>query len=130
MRPLPGRTVVAEYGSKFEADVGHARLSDAGVESVVLGDPAHSVAPHHVTDRTFQLVVRDEMADHAREVLTDGLPADTDADELDEAFYERRFRDRPRWIRWMTIAVMAGLVTPLGLAAFLELLVLIDRAFP
>ena len=60
MRPLPGRSIVAEYGSRFDADLGRARLAEAGLESVVMGDPAHHIAPHHMTDRVFQLVVMDE----------------------------------------------------------------------
>ena len=127
---MPGRSVVAEFGTKFDADLAHARLTEAGLESMVLGDPAHSIAPHLVTDRVFQLVVRDEIADHAREVLSDGLPPDVEADELDQVFHHRRFADRPAWIRWMTWAAAAAFVAPVALTAFLEVVFLADRLFP
>ena len=130
MRPLPGRSIVAEYGSRFDADLAKARLGDAGLESTVLGDPAHSIAPHLVTERVFQLVVRDEIADHARSVLTDDLPADTEGDALDAAFHQRRFTDRPTWIRWMTWAVMVAFVGPVAIAALMQLFWLVRGLFP
>lgn len=130
MRPLPGRSVIAEFGDRFDADVAKARLDDAGLESTVLGDPAYSVAPHLVTERVFQLVVRDEIADHARDVLADGRPADREADSLDEAFYQRRFADRPTWVRrstWLVIAAVAG---PPATAATMHLFWIVRGAFP
>jgi hypothetical protein len=130
MRPLPGRSVVAEFGSRFDADLAKARLANAGLDSTVLGDPAHSVAPHHVTDRTFQLVVRNEIADHARSVLTDDLPEDSEGDALDAAFHQRRFADRPSWVRWMTYAVIAAFVGPIAIAAFMQLVWIIGGLFP
>jgi hypothetical protein len=130
MRPLPGRSVVAEYGSRFDADVGHARLTEAGLESVILGDPAHSIAPHHVTERGFQLVVRDEIADHARSVLTDDLPADDQAAELDAAFYQTRFADRPPWVRWATWAVGLAFIGPVAVTALIVFFWIVGGLFP
>lgn len=130
MRPFPGRSVVAEYGTRFDADVGWARLTEAGLESVVLGDPAHSVAPHHVTERGFRLVVRDEIADHARSVLTDGLPPDTEAAALDAAFYEQRFADRPAWVRWATWAVGVAFIGPVAVTALIVVVWIIRGVFP
>ena len=130
MRPLPGRSVVAEYGSRFDADVGRARLTEAGLESVVLGDPAHSVAPHHVTERGFQLVVRDEIADHARTVLTDDLPLDHEAVSLDAAFYQHRFADRPTWIRWSTLTLGLAVIGPLALTATILFFWIVRALFP
>lgn len=130
MRPLPGRSVVAEYGTRFDADVGHARLAEAGLESVVLGDPAHSVAPHLVTERGFQLVVRNEIADHARSVLTDDLPADSEAVELDAAFYQHRFADRPVWVRRATWTVGIAVIGPTALTALILLLWIARGVFP
>lgn len=130
MRPLPGRSVIAEYGTRFDADVGRARLTEAGLESVVLGDPAHSVAPHHVTERGFQLVVRDEIADHARSVLTDDLPNDTEAAALDAAFFQRRFADRPTWVRWSTWAVGLAIIGPTAFAATILVFWVIRGLFP
>lgn len=127
MRPLPGRSVVAEYGSRFDADIGHARLAEAGLESVVIGDPAHSVAPHLVTEPMFHLVVLDEMIDHARSILTDDLPPDDEAEELDAAFYQRRFADRPPWVRHTTWAVGLAVIGPFAVTTAI-LLVWITRA--
>lgn len=130
MRPLPGRSVVAEYGTRFDADVGHARLTEAGLESVVLGDPAHSVAPHHVTERGFRLVVRDEVAEHARSVLTDDLPIDHEAAALDAALYQRRFADRPAWVRWSTWAVGMAFIGPTAVAATILFFWIVGGIFP
>lgn len=130
MRPLPGRSIVAEYGSRFDADLGRARLAEAGLESVVMGDPAHHVAPHHMTDRVFQLVVMDEIVDHARSILTDDRPADTEADELDAAFHQRRFADRPLWIRRTTVLLLITFIGPVALAALFQLLWLLRGLFP
>jgi hypothetical protein len=130
MRPLPGRTVVAEYGTRFDADVGRALLSDAGLESVVLGDPAYSVAPHHVTERGFRLVVRDEIAEHARRVLTDDLPPDTEAADLDAAFYQRRFADRPTWVRGATWALGLAFIGPIVATALIIAVSIVRGLFP
>lgn len=122
--------MVAEYGNRFDADVGHARLTEAGLESVILGDPAHSVAPHLVTERGFQLVVRNEIADHARSVLTDDLPADTEAAALDAAFYQRRFADRPAWIRRTTWTLGIAVIGPTALAAAILFFWIVRGVFP
>jgi hypothetical protein len=130
VHPLPGRSVVAEYGSRFDADVGHARLAEAGLESVVIGDPAHAVAPHHVTEPGFRLVVRDEIADHARSVLTDDLPPDPEAAALDAAFHHRRFADRPAWIRGATWAVGAAVIGPVVVTAAIVVVWMLRGLFP
>ena len=130
MRPLPGMRVIGEYTSRFDADVAAARLTESGLESAVLGDPSYSVAPHHVVDRIFRLVVRDEVAEHATEVLSGGLPRDLEAEALDAMFHHRRFADRPKWIRWSTIAVLVAVAGPLLGAAFFQALYLLDRLFP
>ncbi|MDG2028064.1 MAG: hypothetical protein P8J50_13235 [Acidimicrobiales bacterium] len=130
MRPLLGRSIIAEFGTKFDADLAKARLAESGLESVVMGDPAHSIAPHHVTERVFQLVMVDEVADHARSILTDDLPADTEADALDEAFHQRRFADRPLWIRRTTVLLIITFVGPIAIAAFFHLLWLSRGLFP
>lgn len=130
MRPLPGRSIVAEFGTRFDADLARARLTEAGLESVVMGDPAYAVAPHHMTDRVFQLVVMDEIVDHARSVLSDDLPPDREADELDAAFHQRRFADRPLWIRRTTILLLVTFAGPIALAAFFHVLWLLRGLFP
>lgn len=69
VRPLPGMVPIAEYASRWEADVAAARLREAGYEAAVLVDPATEIAPHHITHRLAVLVVRAEVADPAAEVL-------------------------------------------------------------
>lgn len=130
MRPLPGRSIVAEYGSRFDADLGRARLAEAGLEAVVMGDPAHQVAPHHVTERVFQLVVMDEVAAHARRVLDGDVPPDPEGDALDAAYHQRRFTDRPVWIRRTTVLLLITFAGPPLLASVLHVLWLLRGLFP
>ena len=130
MQPLPGMAVVAEYTTRFEADVASARLTESGLESAVLGDPSHSVAPHHVVERGFRLVVRDEVAELAGEILSGDEPSNPEADELDAWFHQHRFADRPRWIRWATMAVLLGVAGPLVLSVALQALYLMVQLFP
>lgn len=123
-------SIVGEYTSRFDADLAAARLLDSGLESTVLGDPSYNVAPHHVVERLFHLVVRDEVADHASEVLTDGRAPDHEADALDAQFHQRRFADRPPWIRWATWALVLAIPGTLLLSAVMLALVVIARLFP
>jgi hypothetical protein len=101
--------VVAEYGSRFDADLAVARLEGYGLEASVLADPAAGVAPHHVTDPVFAVVVREEVEDDARTVLADGT--DPESLALDADYFSTRFADRPRWVRrttWLVLAALAG----------------------
>lgn len=127
MRPLPGMRVVGEYPTRFDADLAAARLWESGLESTVL---SQNWAPPHDIDRIFHLVVRNEVADHASEVLTGGLPHDHEADVLDAQFHHRRFEDRPTWVRWATWTALAALAGPLVLMALFQGLYLLDRVFP
>jgi hypothetical protein len=72
VRPLNGLVSIAECTSRFEADAAVARLASAGIDAVVLGDPAHSVAPHLVTERGFSVLVAVAIADDANQVLIQG----------------------------------------------------------
>ena len=83
-----------------------------------------------MTERVFQLVVRDEIADHARSVLTDDLPNDTEAAALDAAFFQRRFADRPTWVRWSTWAVGLAIIGPTAFAATILVFWVIRGIFP
>lgn len=130
MRPLPGMSVVGEYTTRFDADVAAARLHESGLESTVLGDPSYSVAPHHIVERVFRLVVRDEVAEHATLVLDNGRGPDREADALDALYHQRRFADRPAWVRWATWAVLVAFAGPLLISAGLQALYLTDRLFP
>ena len=98
-------SIVGEYNSKFDADLAVAMLTDAGLEGAVMADPAHSVAPHLVTDPGFRVVVREEVAEDARELLSHGVEPNKEIQALEAAYHHRRFADRPRWIRWAGWAV-------------------------
>ena len=114
VRPLPGMVAIAEYASRWEADVAAARLREAGFEATVIFDPARDVAPHHVTERLAVLVVRTEAADPAAEVLGLERP-DIEAENLDAAFHQRRFADRPAWVRYLTWTLVIAVPGPLAL---------------
>lgn len=111
MRPLPGMVAIAEYPSRFEADVAAARLHEAGYEATVLVDPASEVAPHHMTHRLALLVVRVEVAEVAADLLGLEQP-DLEAERLDAAFHQRRFADRPGWVRSLTWIVFIAIPGP------------------
>lgn len=129
MRPLPGMIPVAEFPSRWEAQVAIARLEQAGIEATMIGDPADQVAPHHVTERMVTVVVREEMVDDAVDVLTvDG--ADDWTEEMDSAFHERPFAERPKWIRYATWALILAIPTPLVITATYLLYRLTVGLFP
>ena len=129
VRPLPGMVPIAEYASRWEANVAAARLTEAGYEAAVLVDPATDVAPHHVTDRLAVLVVRTEVADPAAELL--GLErADVEAEHLDAAFHQRRFADRPAWVRYLTWALVIAIPGPIAIAGLLLLWTVLSSMFP
>ncbi len=120
---------IAEYASRWEANVAAARLKEAGYEAAVIVDPATDVAPHHVTERLAVLVVRTEVADPAAEVL--GLErADIEAEYLDAAFHQRRFADRPAWVRYLTWALIIAIPGPIAIAGLLLLWTLLGSMFP
>ena len=129
VRPLPGMVPIAEYATRWEANVALARLKEAGYEAAVIVDPATDVAPHHVTERLAVLVVRTEVADPAAEVL--GLErADIEAEYLDAAFHQRRFADRPAWVRYLTWALIIAIPGPIAIAGLLLLWTLLRSMFP
>ena len=129
MRPLPGMVPIAEYATRWEADVASARLREAGYESAVLVDPATGVAPHHVTDRLAVVVVREEAARSAADVLGLDRP-DPEAERLDSAFHQRRFADRPAWVRYATWALVIAVPGPLALATVLLSWAVLRSLFP
>ncbi len=116
MRPLPGMVPVAEFPNRWEAQVVVARLEQAGIEAAMIGDPATEVAPHHVTERVVTVVVRHEAAEDAAEVLS-GNGVDDWTERMDAAYHERRFADRPRWIRYATWALVLAIPAPFVLVA-------------
>ena len=129
MRPLPGMVPVAEFPNRWEAQVAVARLEQAGIEAAVIGDPADQVAPHHVTERVVIVVVREEVADDAFDVLAvDG--ADRWSEQMDATFHQRRFADRPAWIRYSTWALILAIPTPLVIVAGYLIIRVLSGIFP
>ncbi len=129
MRPLPGMVPVAEYPSRGEAQVAGARLAQAGIEATMIGDPADQVAPHHVTERMVIVVVRQEVADDATDVLSDE-DVDEWTEQMDAAYHERRFADRPSWVRYATWALILAFPAPLAIATTYLLYRFVSGLFP
>ena len=129
VRPLPGMVPIAEYGSRWEANVAAARLREAGYEATVLVDPATDVVPHYVTHRFAVLVVRAEVADLAAEVLGLERP-DVEAERLDAAFHQRRFADRPAWIRYLTWTLVIAIPVPIAISGLILLWTTLRSIFP
>ncbi len=129
MRPLPGMAVIAEYTTRFSADVAVALLWDSGYEATILSDPAHSVAPHHVTDPMFLVVVREQVADHASEILIDEA-VNSETEQLDAQYHHRPFHHRPAWFRWAAWSVFWSIPGLFILAILMIAWVLLDGLFP
>jgi len=129
MRPLPGMSVIAKYPIRFDADLAVAMLGDAGIEGVVIGD-AHSESAGFGRIDSFGVAVRDEIAEDAHVVLTNDQPQDQQADVLDRMYHQRRFADRPTWVRYGTYAVLAALGGPVTIAALFQAWWLLDGFFP
>jgi len=122
--------IVGEYPSRLGADLAAALLTEAGYESTVLGDPAYSIAPHHVVVRGFQVAVRDEVADIAVSLLTDDQASDHEAEMLDSIYHMHRFADRPKWVRWSTVVVLVSFAGPIILVTAAMLLDVVGGLFP
>ena len=120
---------IAEYPSRWEADVAAARLREAGFEATVIFDPATNVAPHHVTERLAVVVVRTEVADPAAELLGVERP-DVEAEHLDAAFHQRRFADRPAWVRYLTWALIISIPGPIAISGLVLLWTVLQSMFP
>ncbi len=123
-------SIVGEFDSKFDADLAVAMLTDAGLEGAVMADPAHSVAPHLVTDPGFRVIVREEVAEDARELLSHGVEPDKEIQALETAYFYRRFADRPSWFRWAGWAVFWGIPGTFLVAITLIAYALLQGLFP
>jgi hypothetical protein len=130
MSHAPRRVMVAEYGTRFEADVAAACLADHGIDCHVRADPAHHVAPHLVTMPGFRLEVLPDDADDARRALDLDRPPDLEAAELDRAYFRVPFKCRPRWIRLLAIAAVVGAAGPLALVSVLLVVLALSRLAP
>lgn len=128
---MPGMRIVGVFPRRFDADLAVARLESAGIEAVILSDTNPETGDLSLGGRGFRVAVRDEIAEDASVVLTGEDPtASAEVDELDAWFHTRRFRDRPTWIRWATVAVLAAMAGPVVLALLLQVEWLVDALFP
>ncbi len=130
----PVTMTVAEFGSRFDADLAVAKLKSAGIAAMTRNDPAASIAPHLVTDRVFSIVVTADTAEEARRVLdqpdTIGRAGTPTADELDAQFYVQGFRYRPPWIRRTTLLLLIAFAGPVALTAAILFFSSLARAMP
>jgi hypothetical protein len=121
---LRGLVVVAEYGSKFEADAAAALLAGGGIEATVTNDPALTSTHYGITDRTVQLAVRSADATEAVALLANGGPF---ADTLDEPFVPSAEGHRRR--RRAKVVVLFGLLVWLGGPALILLVIKLAELF-
>jgi hypothetical protein len=122
--------VVAEYGSRFEADVAVALLTDNGIEGIVRADPAHAVAPHLVTVPGFRVAVHSDDVDIALEALGADDPRHPEADDLDRDYLRVPFAQRPPWLRWLAYLGLAGAAGLPALAAIILVVLVLVRLAP
>jgi hypothetical protein len=86
--------VVQSYASRPEADLAKGALEDAGILAMVQADTAGGMREHLAwSGAGFKILVREEEADEAREVLTPPVMVD----ESPEAEYETEREHRPLW---------------------------------
>jgi hypothetical protein len=123
-------SIVAEYGTRFEADVAAACLADHGIESIVRADPAHSVAPHLVTLPGFRVEVHDDDVELARSALGLDIPRDVEAEQLDRDYFHVPFAQRPRWIRWLAVTGILAIAGPAAICAVLLVMIGLSRLAP
>ena len=80
MQPI-NLIVVWSYGTRAEADLGKGALEDAGIQAMVRGDTAGGMREHLAwSGAGFQILVREEDATAAREVLTPAVESDENPD--------------------------------------------------
>ena len=120
---------VAEFPSRWEAQIALARLGQAGIPAAMVGDPADQVAPHHVTERMVIVVVGADVVAAARHILAvDG--ADEWTERMDGVFHERRFSDRPPWVRYATWALILAIPGPFAVVILYFVLRVTTGLFP
>ena len=119
---------IAEYPSRWEAEVAAARLREAGYEAAVLAE-AWEANSQDTSYCLAAVVVRAEVADLAAGVLGLERP-DIEAEHLDAAFYQRRFADRPAWVRHLTWIVFIAIPGPLIVVGLVLLWTVLQGIFP
>jgi hypothetical protein len=89
--------VVQSYGSRAEADLAKGALEDAGIQTVIHADTAGGMREHLAwSGAGFKILVREEEATVARDVLTP--PAE--GDESPDAGFQTDRDSRPPWRRF------------------------------
>ena len=77
----PKLVVVQSYGSRPEADLAKGALEDAGIQAMVQDDTAGRMREHLAwSGAGFKILVREEDATVARDVLTPSAEGDLGAD--------------------------------------------------
>jgi Putative prokaryotic signal transducing protein len=93
----PELVVVQSYGSRTEADLAKGALEDAGIQAMIQADTAGGMREHLAwSGAGFRILVREEDATVAQEVLTP--PAEGD-ESLDADFQTDR-DPLPPWRRF------------------------------
>jgi hypothetical protein len=73
--------VIRSYGSRPEADLAKGALEDAGIKAMIQADTAGGMREHLAwSGAGFQLLVREEDATAARDVLTPLVDGEEDSD--------------------------------------------------
>jgi len=89
--------VVQAYGSRTEADLAKGALEDAGIQAMIQADMAGGMREHLAwSGGGFQILVREEDATVARDVLT----SPTEGDESFDADFQSDRDPRPPWRRF------------------------------
>jgi len=65
----PDLVVVRTFSDRIEADLAQSALEAAGIESMVRGDDAGGIQPGLWTSNGVDLLVREEDATNARDIL-------------------------------------------------------------
>lgn len=119
---MPGMRVVGVYNRRFDADLAVAMLESAGIESVIVSDTNPETGTVSLSATGYRVAVRDEISEDASTLLA--------ADPFEAAERDRRFADRPTFVRWGTYAVLAAMAGPIIVLALIEAEWLIDALFP
>ena len=119
---MPGMRVVGVYNRRFDADLAVAMLDSAGIEAVIVGDLNPETGAASLAVDGFRVAVREEISEDASTLLA--------AEAFEEAQLERRFADRPTFVRWGTYTVLAAMAGPIVVLALIEAEWLIDALFP
>ena len=89
--------IVQSYGSRAEADLAKGALEDAGIQAMIQADTAGGMREHLAwSGAGFQILVREEEATEARDVLT----PPSAGDEIPDAEFQTDRDPRPPWRRF------------------------------